>query len=212
MLDVGLRAGPCRRGGPRGRRGGVRRGRCLARDAGARTPAPRAVRRRRAARRRLPRRSNVARTFDVVLALGLFDYLASPARAAAWMRARCAVDARRLVHVLGLGQGAVPPPALRVASTVPDLRLHRGRRAKRCSRRAGFSRVEFPRRGRARLLSATASACEARDEDRARPAAAAQRVRPALGAVPGARDRLRRELAAGRRPRRSSCSTGSSPT
>lgn len=31
----------------------------------------------------------IARTFDVVLALGLFDYLDEPARAAAWMRARC---------------------------------------------------------------------------------------------------------------------------
>jgi SAM-dependent methyltransferase len=32
---------------------------------------------------------DVSRTFDVVLALGLFDYLEEPARAAAWMRARC---------------------------------------------------------------------------------------------------------------------------
>jgi SAM-dependent methyltransferase len=31
----------------------------------------------------------VSRTFDVVLALGLFDYLEEPVRAAAWMRARC---------------------------------------------------------------------------------------------------------------------------
>jgi hypothetical protein len=30
------------------------------------------------------------RTFDVVLALGLFDYLEEPARAAEWMRAHCA--------------------------------------------------------------------------------------------------------------------------
>jgi SAM-dependent methyltransferase len=29
------------------------------------------------------------RTFDVVLALGLFDYLAQPVRAAAWLRDRC---------------------------------------------------------------------------------------------------------------------------
>jgi SAM-dependent methyltransferase len=33
--------------------------------------------------------SDLRRTFDVVLALGLFDYLAEPARAADWMRARC---------------------------------------------------------------------------------------------------------------------------
>jgi SAM-dependent methyltransferase len=32
---------------------------------------------------------DVPRTFDVVLALGLFDYLDEPARAAAWLRARC---------------------------------------------------------------------------------------------------------------------------
>ncbi len=32
---------------------------------------------------------NVERTFDVVLALGLFDYLAEPVRAAAWLRERC---------------------------------------------------------------------------------------------------------------------------
>jgi SAM-dependent methyltransferase len=32
---------------------------------------------------------DVPGTFDVVLALGLFDYLDEPARAAAWMRARC---------------------------------------------------------------------------------------------------------------------------
>jgi SAM-dependent methyltransferase len=32
---------------------------------------------------------DLRRTFDVVLALGLFEYLERPARAAAWMRARC---------------------------------------------------------------------------------------------------------------------------
>src|SRR5829696_4474218 len=32
---------------------------------------------------------DLPRTFDVVLALGLFDYLDAPARAASWMRARC---------------------------------------------------------------------------------------------------------------------------
>jgi SAM-dependent methyltransferase len=32
---------------------------------------------------------DLARTFDVVLALGLFDYLEEPARAAEWMRACC---------------------------------------------------------------------------------------------------------------------------
>lgn len=32
---------------------------------------------------------DLPRTFDVVLALGLFDYLQEPARAASWMRARC---------------------------------------------------------------------------------------------------------------------------
>jgi SAM-dependent methyltransferase len=32
---------------------------------------------------------DIGRTFDVVLALGLFDYLEEPARAAEWMRARC---------------------------------------------------------------------------------------------------------------------------
>jgi SAM-dependent methyltransferase len=32
---------------------------------------------------------DVPRAFDIVLALGLFDYLAEPARAAEWMRARC---------------------------------------------------------------------------------------------------------------------------
>ena len=32
---------------------------------------------------------DVPRTFDVVLALGLFDYLEEPAHAAAWMRAHC---------------------------------------------------------------------------------------------------------------------------
>jgi SAM-dependent methyltransferase len=32
---------------------------------------------------------DLARTFDVVLALGLFDYLEEPGRGAEWMRARC---------------------------------------------------------------------------------------------------------------------------
>jgi ubiquinone/menaquinone biosynthesis C-methylase UbiE len=32
---------------------------------------------------------DMPRTFDVVLALGLFDYLEEPGRAAAWMRANC---------------------------------------------------------------------------------------------------------------------------
>jgi SAM-dependent methyltransferase len=32
---------------------------------------------------------DIARTFDVVLALGLFEYLEEPRRAAEWLRARC---------------------------------------------------------------------------------------------------------------------------
>jgi SAM-dependent methyltransferase len=84
-------------------------------------------------------------TFDVVLALGLFDYLEDPARAAAWLRAHCS---SRLV--------ASFPRRDRVKAPLRHLyyRLHGSplfeyteAGVEELLRDAGFSDVEFPSRG-----------------------------------------------------------------
>lgn len=88
---------------------------------------------------------DVPRTFELVLALGLFDYLEEPARAAVWMRARCTST---LV--------ASFPRWDRVKAPLRHLyyRLHRCRifdyteaAAADLLTGAGFSKVEFPSRG-----------------------------------------------------------------
>ena len=90
-------------------------------------------------------------TFDVVLALGLFDYLAEPARAAAWMGARCSST---LVASFTRWDWLKGP-----------LRHFHYERLNRCPifdyteaeaeallTHAGFTRVEFPVRGRRGFL------------------------------------------------------------
>ena len=135
--------------------------------------------------------------FDVVLALGLFDYLDDPARAAAWMRAHCAATLVATFSRAGPDQDSDSTTPLRGRPPLPDLLLRRGRcRGAASARGLCARRVRLA--GAARLLRH----CEpVAVKDRARPAAAAQRVRQALGAVRGSRDRLRRELAACGRPR-----------
>lgn len=96
---------------------------------------------------------DVSRTFDVVLALGLFDYLEEPARAAAWMRARCTstlvASFTRWDWVKG--------PARHARYEL----LHRCRvfdyteeRADALLTAAGFASVEFPYCGRRGFLVA----------------------------------------------------------
>lgn len=88
---------------------------------------------------------DVPRTFELVLALGLFDYLEEPARAATWMRDRCSST---LV--------ASFPRWDRLKAPLRHLyyRLHRCRifdyteaAAADLLAGAGFSKVEFPSRG-----------------------------------------------------------------
>lgn len=88
---------------------------------------------------------DLPRTFELVLALGLFDYLEEPDRAAAWMRTHCTST---LV--------ASFPRRDRVKAPLRHLhyRLHRCRifdyseaRAEDLLTGAGFSRVEFPSHG-----------------------------------------------------------------
>lgn len=98
---------------------------------------------------------DIRRTFDVVLALGLFDYLAEPARAAEWMRARCSST---LVASFTRRD--------RVKGPIRHFRyelLHRCRifdyteaGTEALLAASGFSSVEFPVRGRRGfLVSAT---------------------------------------------------------
>ncbi len=90
---------------------------------------------------------DIRRTFDVVLALGLFDYLEEPARAAEWMRAHCVST---LVASFSR-RDWVKGPIRRFHYE----RLHHCRifdyteeGAEALLTSAGFSSVEFPVRGR----------------------------------------------------------------
>jgi SAM-dependent methyltransferase len=89
-------------------------------------------------------------TYDLVLALGLFEYLDDPSAAVAWMRARCAST---LVASFTRWDWLKGPPR----------HLHYGIRRLRIAdyteegaevllTAAGFSRVEFPVRGRRGFL------------------------------------------------------------
>ena len=117
-------------------------------------------------------------------------------------------DARRHLQPAGPDQDSDSTAPLRGGPPLPDLLLRRGRCRGAASRRGLCARRVRRREGR----EASSSLRAHRREDRARPAAAAQRVRQALGAVRGSRDRLRREFAACRPATRSTCWTASWPT
>jgi SAM-dependent methyltransferase len=96
----------------------------------------------------------VPRRFDVVLALGVFEYLEEPARAAAWMHARCSSE---LVGSFTRWDWVKGP--LRHA----HYRLHRcpifdytEAGAKELLAAAGFSKVDFPFSGRRGFLVSAA--------------------------------------------------------
>ena len=88
--------------------------------------------------------------FDVVLALGLFDYLDDPGASCGLDAGPLRRDARRHLQPAGPDQGSDPPAPLRGRPPLPDRRLHRGR-CRGAARRVGFARVEFVPRA-ARLL------------------------------------------------------------
>ena len=84
--------------------------------------------------------------FDVVLALGLFDYLDDPARAAAWMRAHCA---ETLVATFSR-RDRIKTPIRRLHYEVVHrcpIYFYVEADAEALLRRVGFARVEFVSRG-----------------------------------------------------------------
>jgi hypothetical protein len=85
-------------------------------------------------------------TFDVVLALGLFDYLDDPARAAAWMQAHCA---ETLVATFSR-RDRIKTPIRRLHYEVVHrcpIYFYVEADAEALLRGAGFARVEFVSRG-----------------------------------------------------------------
>jgi len=84
-------------------------------------------------------------TFDVVLALGLFDYLADSVRAAAWLRARCS---SALVASFPR-RDRVKAPLRHLYYGLHGARLFEYTEpgVEELLRDAGFSDVEFPARG-----------------------------------------------------------------
>ncbi|HEU6444734.1 MAG TPA: class I SAM-dependent methyltransferase [Gaiellaceae bacterium] len=88
---------------------------------------------------------DVPGSFDVVLALGLFDYLDEPARAAAWMRARCS---GALVASFPRWEWVKAPLRhLHYAFHRCSIYEYSEAEAEELLADAGFSSVEFPSRG-----------------------------------------------------------------
>jgi SAM-dependent methyltransferase len=89
---------------------------------------------------------DVSGTFDVVLALGLFDYLEEPERAAAWMRAHCS---SALVASFPRWEWIKAPLRhLHYALHRCPIFEYTEALAEELLSNAGFSRVELPSRGR----------------------------------------------------------------
>jgi len=89
---------------------------------------------------------DLGRTFTVVLAVGLFEYLDEPARAAAWMRAHCSSALVTSFTRWDWLKGPVRHAHYRLHGC--RLRDYTEETAEALLRGAGFSRVTFPRRGR----------------------------------------------------------------
>lgn len=90
---------------------------------------------------------DVRRTFDVVLALGLFDYLEDPARAAEWMRARCSSTLLASFTSWDWVKGPIRHLHYELLHRCP-LHDYSESVAEAMLTAAGFSRVEFVSRGR----------------------------------------------------------------
>jgi SAM-dependent methyltransferase len=89
---------------------------------------------------------DIPRTFDIVLALGLFEYLEQPDRAAAWMHARCGSTLVASFTSWDWVKGPVRHAHYLVhRCPISDFTEAEGTAL---LARAGFSRVEFLRRGR----------------------------------------------------------------
>jgi SAM-dependent methyltransferase len=88
---------------------------------------------------------DVPGTFDVVLALGLFDYLEEPARAAAWLRAHC--TSTLVASFPRWERVKAPLRHLYYALHGSPLFEYTEPGVDELLRDAGFSNVEFPSRG-----------------------------------------------------------------
>lgn len=86
------------------------------------------------------------RAFDVVLALGLFDYVREPPRAAAWLRARC--SSTLLASFTRWSWAKGPPRRLVYALHRVPLRDYAVADALDLLSRAGFGDVEVAQHGR----------------------------------------------------------------
>jgi SAM-dependent methyltransferase len=84
-------------------------------------------------------------TFDVVLALGLFDYLEDPARAASWIRDHCA--STLVASFPRWDRLKAPARHLYYALHGCPIFEYTEARSEELLRDAGFSSVEFPSRG-----------------------------------------------------------------
>ena len=89
----------------------------------------------------------LARTFDVVLAIGLFDYLPEPARAAAWMRGRCSSTLLASFTRWDWVKGPIRHFHYELLHRCP-IHDYTDAGVKAMLREAGFSDVEFVSRGR----------------------------------------------------------------
>ena len=89
---------------------------------------------------------DLSRTFDVVLALGLFDYLDEPARAAEWMRSRCSSELLASFTRWDWVKGPVRRLHYEVLHRCP-LSHYTEERAEALLADAGFASIEFIHRG-----------------------------------------------------------------
>jgi SAM-dependent methyltransferase len=89
--------------------------------------------------------ADVPGTFDVVLALGLFDYLEEPARAASWIRDHCA--STLVASFPRWDWVKAPARHLYYALYRCPIFEYTEARSEELLRDAGFSSVEFPSRG-----------------------------------------------------------------
>jgi SAM-dependent methyltransferase len=90
--------------------------------------------------------ADVGGAFDVVLALGLFDYLEEPERAAAWMRARCGSTLVASFTRWDWLKGPLRHVYYELLNRCP-IRNYTETGVEAMLTAAGFARVEFPFRG-----------------------------------------------------------------